>query len=275
MSGSLASLVGRTDLAASVLQGAFGAAAVVLNDFEFTGYEVPEMMPFGGGQQITTHKLPGGQRVLDAMGQDPRGVDWQGVFLSVDAVNRAQQVDAIRKAGQPVPLSWGDFYYLVLVSSFEADYRQQGHVPYRICCVVLQDLSEPSSQSQIGTALQVYSDVSAALSSVGGIVGGPPKPASDLAAAQDAADGNDFKTGSADYVAAMTALRAAQASTAQARDDAGASAAAIAARAPAGGFVGSTDDLSSAVRQAGLMSVFATAAGYAGRAVANGVIGAV
>lgn len=107
-----------------------------LADVVFQGFEAPEQIAFGGEQALLVHKLPGGDRVVDAMGPDDRDLSWSGRFRGGAAESRARRLDELRRQGLPLTLTWGTFRYRVLVRSFEAQY-QQFEIPYSISCTVL------------------------------------------------------------------------------------------------------------------------------------------
>lgn len=112
---------------------------LLLGDFEFKEYEIPDHIPFGGAQRLITHTLPGGARVIQAMGHDHAPIAWGGLFFGPDAVARAKQVDAMRIAGIPVKLSWGDFSYMVYVESFTAAWERFYKLPYQVNCVIISE----------------------------------------------------------------------------------------------------------------------------------------
>jgi hypothetical protein len=118
---------------------------VTLGAFAFQDFEVPNEMPFGGAQALTTHKLIGGGRVIDAMGRDDLRLSWSGTFLSPDADQRALALDALRVTGAPLPLIWNTHRYQVVIQSFSPVYRRASEVPYRIACEVLQDQTQPAA----------------------------------------------------------------------------------------------------------------------------------
>ncbi|HVJ54871.1 MAG TPA: hypothetical protein VM689_20595 [Aliidongia sp.] len=117
---------------------------VTLGGFAFQNFEVPNELPFGGAQAITTHKLIGGGRVIDAMGRDDARLAWSGTFLSPDADLRARSLDALRVAGAPLALVWNAHRYLVVIQSFSPVYRRASEVPYRIACEIIQDQTQPA-----------------------------------------------------------------------------------------------------------------------------------
>jgi hypothetical protein len=144
------------------MSGTLSGAPVTLGSVTFTGFEIPDSMPFGGQMQTTVHKLPGGARVIDAMGPDPRDIEFSGKILGPLAAPRARQIDAIRLAGQPVDLTWGDFSFSVVVSEFTPDYTYGGFIiPYKIKCIVIPDVSDTSTPD---LASQTVSDAQATTS---------------------------------------------------------------------------------------------------------------
>ena len=118
---------------------------VVLDTMVLLDFEVPERISYGGQQQMTVHKMPGGGRVFDKMGPDPSPIQWQGIFLGFTAALRRTQMDAIRVAGEPVLLAWGDQVLTVMVMSIDFDegFHQIG---YRIRCEVVPDVADDSEQ---------------------------------------------------------------------------------------------------------------------------------
>lgn len=116
---------------------------LVLGSVTFGGFERPTSLPFGGEQRTVAHELIGGGRVIDAMGRSDRPIEWGGWFIGNDAVNRAQQLDAMRIAGAAQSLTWDKFSYQVIVRSFLAEYQRAYQVPYRITCEVIADNTQP------------------------------------------------------------------------------------------------------------------------------------
>jgi hypothetical protein len=153
---------------------AFLTTHVQLDAVIFRGFEVPEAIPFGGAHQLNIHKLPGGARVIDAMGRDDQEISWSAKFLSDDAVPRARALDALRIAGQSVILSWGEFLYSVIVSNFEASYEQINLVPFKITLTVLQDLTTPQAiDEDYSIDVLFATDLSTAISEAAALANAP------------------------------------------------------------------------------------------------------
>jgi hypothetical protein len=113
------------------------ASTVLLGPIVFTRREVPDVMPWGGKQQLAVHKQLGGRRVIDAMGPDPHPISWHGLFFGPTASARARAVDALKDSGAQVGLVWGSFAYVVVICEFEADYKHEWEIAYKISCEVV------------------------------------------------------------------------------------------------------------------------------------------
>ena len=200
-------------------------------------------------QALAVHKLPGGTRVIDAMGPDDGVISWRGVLSGNDASSRARQLDAIRVAGTAVALAWDVFTATVIVSSLRLAFSNSWWVPYRIDCTVVVGTQLPAPPALV---TDIVSDVLSDL----GLAGLAPGVSAALAlvGAPGATIG-----GSQAFAAAANALNAA---------GQGISSAISAAE------VGmSTTDLPSLVSAAGSLASLSSAAGYVGRAETNFIDG--
>lgn len=155
-------------------------APLVLGPVAFQGLEVPEHVTVGGRQRLIVHRMPGGGRVVDALGPDDAELVWSGTLSGPGAAERFRLLDTLRRAGEPLPLAWDAFAYVVVISNLEADTASPWWIPYRIACAVLED----------STALPLAANLAAAalddLSLAAGYAGPGGVPA-DLDAAMDAA----------------------------------------------------------------------------------------
>ncbi|MGI4745452.1 MAG: hypothetical protein ACRYGI_03015 [Janthinobacterium lividum] len=134
MSGILGSLAGGAEL----LIGS--PAPLIIGDLLLQGHEVPGRISIGGAQAVTIHKLPGGGRIIDAMGADQGVVAWHGLFIGPDAARRARTLDIMRQQGAPRILSFGDYTFNVVIVHYEYDYKDRGAViSYRIRCEIVPD----------------------------------------------------------------------------------------------------------------------------------------
>jgi len=145
-----------------------------LDSITFQGFEIPERITLGGAQSLVTHKLPGGDRVVQAMGRDDDPIQWSGMFLGQDALERARAVDSLRIKGQAVFLSFHGFFYSVVVQKFtytdEAFYR----IPYTLELLVIEDLTQQSYSSQPVSMTDAINEDSTAAVTAGAAVGDSP-----------------------------------------------------------------------------------------------------
>jgi hypothetical protein len=116
---------------------------VNLGAFQFALFEIPEKISWGGSQRIAVHELVGGQRQLQAMGRSDRSLIWSGLFMGLNATERARFLDTLRAQGAPQTLTFGQLAYSVLLKEFEPDYERFYQIPYRIECEVIADLANP------------------------------------------------------------------------------------------------------------------------------------
>lgn len=112
---------------------------LLLGPVAFQDFEIPSGINFGGKQRLALHRLPGGSRVIDALGRDDAQIGFSGVFAGSDATLRARSLDELRVAGIALPLTWDIFFYTVLIADFYADYRNGWWIPYHIICTVVRD----------------------------------------------------------------------------------------------------------------------------------------
>ncbi len=138
-----------------------------LGPIAFQDFEIPARIVFGGRQRLAIHQMPGGGRVIDAMGRDDSPLAWTGTFSGSDAAARALQIDLMRAQGVAWPLAWDVFSYLVVVSEFAASYERGNWIPYRIVCSVLAD--ETAALVQAGMSL--IASVTADLATASGLAG--------------------------------------------------------------------------------------------------------
>ena len=136
--------------------------ALLLGPIVFQDFEIPSGINFGGRQRLALHRLPGGARVIDALGRDDAQISFTGIFTGSDATLRARALDELRVAGIALPLTWDVLFYTVLISQFHADYRNGWWIPYRIVCTVLQDEASALLQTAVSLATAAVADIGTA-----------------------------------------------------------------------------------------------------------------
>lgn len=110
---------------------------LILGDIVFEHYEIPERIEFGGKQALATHKLIGGRRVVDAMGPDDHDPSWSGRLQGETATDRALQLEEMRSAGHVLALSFGDFFYEVVISDLKLTFERTYQIPYTITVTIV------------------------------------------------------------------------------------------------------------------------------------------
>lgn len=266
MSGALAAFESGIEATNSIGSLAFGATGgVVLGDFSFDGFEVPAYVTFGGKQQMTVHRLVGGERVVDLLGPDESNITWAGTFLDNDPAARAQQLDQMRAAGDPLPLVWGEFYYSVVIESFTADTRYY-QVPYRITCLVLRnEATAPAGSQQDDLTSAVGDDMTSAVDAA------PADASAAVTSAQTSVAGlGQINFGGASIQSALLAVTKAQATVQTLRANAEATITAISSRgASVGSVIASAADLATAVSTTGELASLMQTSSYLGRTAIN------
>lgn len=143
---------------------------LTLGGIVFEDLEVPDKIPFGGKQAFKSHKLVGGQRVVDAMGRDDDELKWAGRFFGASALDRALALDALRRAGAPVDLTWDELSYTVLITSFVVDYEYTSNLPYNISCEIITDNAFPTTQDNSDSLDDMVSSDTSSSSSISDLI---------------------------------------------------------------------------------------------------------
>lgn len=117
--------------------------SLTLGEVTFSNFEIPESINFGGSQALAVKQLVGGQRVVDAMGRVDDDIAWSGLFFGETATFRAKFLDGMRVGGIAIPLTWGQFSYIVVIKEFKASFQRTYQIPYQLTVTVVQDLNKP------------------------------------------------------------------------------------------------------------------------------------
>lgn len=144
---------------------------LILGGIVFDDFSTPQRMMGGGNQAMVVHKLPGGSRAIDTLGPDEANIVWEGKFFSDDAYDTALALDAMRAAGDVVPLIWGGQFRSVIIDTF---IYQVERMPFLVCYSIsltvyqnpqLGDLSLIAATGSLDAL--VSSDLIAAAAAVG------------------------------------------------------------------------------------------------------------
>jgi nucleoid-associated protein YgaU len=103
-----------------------------LDTIQFTVDELPEDIVFGGEQTLAVRKFPGGGKDIQPLGAFDDAISWSAQFMFVGALTRAQSVDALRIAANPVMLTRDSVSMMVVVSKFTYHYQHDYYIPYDI-----------------------------------------------------------------------------------------------------------------------------------------------
>ncbi len=143
---------------------------LTLGGIEFKDFEVPEEIVLGGAHSGKLWKLPGGVRILDSQGPDDDCIRWSGRFRYQGALQRATAIDAMRRAGQAVPLSVLGLAYSVYIKRFSFRPHRPFEIPYDIECDVLEDQTHGIANAiAIGISALVGNDITAGFAAIGSV----------------------------------------------------------------------------------------------------------
>src|SRR5579884_1809307 len=166
------------------------AVTLTLGGVVFQDFEIPATINAGGEQMLAVHKLPGGSRVIDAMGPDDSDIRWTGRFRGTSAEQRALLLDFMRRQGQQLLLTYSLRRYQVIIREFAANFEQSYEIPYSIACTVLIDETQALASLAVGFLEALAGDVVSALglsslignSTIGAAVSGVASAASNYQA---------------------------------------------------------------------------------------------
>ncbi len=108
-----------------------------LGTFAFNIDDYPEELPLGGSSLVTVEKFPGGQKSVQDFGAFDDSITLKGTFTFFDgtttAIDRANVIDAMWRAGQPVQLTAGSLRpRWVQITAFKPVYKNDYNVDYEI-----------------------------------------------------------------------------------------------------------------------------------------------
>lgn len=142
-------------------------AAVNIGTVTLTGMEVPSRLTVGGGQALVIHRLIGGDRIIDAIGNDPDRIELSGTFIGPTAQERAQLIQSLRQAGKPVPFSAAGLSWQVMIRYFRYDYTAKGAViPYSLQIELPAEKGNATGSDLTALSKLIGGDATAALSGI-------------------------------------------------------------------------------------------------------------
>lgn len=160
---------------------------LLLGPILFQGFELPESITWGGAQSLAIHRLPGGVRIIDAMGRDDADITWSGIFAGPNATIRARALDLMRADGSVWPLTWDSFFYSAIIARLDIDHRRPNWLPYRISCTILRDEAASLLTAPISFSANVAQDLARATALAPAALQSGSALSTDLGAAPDLA----------------------------------------------------------------------------------------
>ena len=136
--------------------------AILLGGVLLDGFEAPAGLRYGGAQALAVHQLPGGTRIIDAMGPDDGNIVWRGFLSGADATDRARHLDVMRTAGAQTSLSWNGACYNVVISQLDLVYCSAWWIQYAIACTVVTYVASSGTIRAAATVGQIVADLTAA-----------------------------------------------------------------------------------------------------------------
>lgn len=116
---------------------------LILGDMVLDNISHPWAMPskVSGGmeQQLGVSQLIGGARVVDAMGQAPLPLKWQGRWRGPNASSNNDIMIAMAQAGQQIACSWGEYFYNVVLKAYSFEYEDYFEIMYNLELIVIPD----------------------------------------------------------------------------------------------------------------------------------------
>jgi hypothetical protein len=140
-----------------------------LGGLQFDDFSTPSDPPFVGRQVMAIHKLPDGARVIDVIGPDDHDYSFSGIFWGANAAADAEALDAMRMAGRPIELRWGDRAWTVMISEATIHCRRYPMwFEYSITVVVAaNNMFGPLGLVQAGIDQLLSADMATAMSLMG------------------------------------------------------------------------------------------------------------
>lgn len=138
---------------------------LVLGDFEFLDFEVPERLPIPARQQVVLHKMIGGKRTADVLGVDYDPLTWSGIITGAQSGDRVKALERMRDAGEELVLTLDDYSFTVVIKAFTPVYEFIYRRPYTIEVEIVANNASPLKVDALTGALQglLDSDIGKAL----------------------------------------------------------------------------------------------------------------
>ncbi|QBR52709.1 hypothetical protein [Erwinia sp. QL-Z3] len=141
------------------------ATRVVLGDFEFLDFEVPERIAIPGRQKTVLHQMIGGKRTVDVLGIEYDPLSWSGIITGSQSGDRVSALERMRDAGEQLTLTLDNYSFTVVITSFTPVYEFIYRRPFTIEVAIVSNNASPLKVDALTGALQglIDSDVGKSL----------------------------------------------------------------------------------------------------------------
>lgn len=141
------------------------ATRVVLGDFEFLDFEVPERIAIPGRQKTVLHQMIGGKRTVDVLGIEYDPLSWSGIITGSQSGERVSALERMRDAGEQLTLTLDNYSFTVVITSFTPVYEFIYRRPFTIEVAIVSNNASPLKVDALTGALQglIDSDIGKSL----------------------------------------------------------------------------------------------------------------
>lgn len=138
---------------------------VVLGDFEFLDFEVPERIAIPGRQKTVLHQMIGGKRTVDVLGIEYDPLSWSGIITGSQSGDRVSALERMRDAGEQLTLTLDNYSFTVVITSFTPVYEFIYRRPFTIEVAIVSNNASPLKVDALTGALQglIDSDIGKSL----------------------------------------------------------------------------------------------------------------
>lgn len=138
---------------------------VVLGDFEFLDFEVPERIAIPGRQKTVLHQMIGGKRTVDVLGIEYDPLSWSGIITGSQSGDRVSALERMRDAGEQLTLTLDNYSFTVVITSFTPVYEFIYRRPFTIEVAIVSNNASPLKVDALTGALEglIDSDIGKSL----------------------------------------------------------------------------------------------------------------
>jgi hypothetical protein len=112
--------------------------------------------------RTVVRKMVGGARNVNMMGYDPAPLEWSGMLLGSNALDRARTLKQMALAQKMLTLTFSEYSYAVVISEFVEDFQREYEIYYRIRLDVVADNAAQGPTAAPGIDSLIGADISTA-----------------------------------------------------------------------------------------------------------------